>query len=112
MSVLNNATKHFKEQLTSGLKSIEVPEWETTIYFKPATPFAVEQKIIALHAKGELVEALVETLLAKALDEDGKRVFKPADKPVLMNEVDPNIIIRIATVMNGGREEAQAELGN
>lgn len=112
MSVLNNATKHFKDQLASGLKSVEVPEWNTTVYYKSATPFSVEQKIIALHAKGELVEALVETLIAKALDEDGKKLFKMADKPVLMNEVDPNVIIRLATVMNAGREEAQAELGN
>lgn len=112
MSVLQNATSHFKEQLAGGLKSIEVPEWKTTIYFKPATPFAVEQKIISLHQKGELVEALVETLLAKALDEDGKKLFKMADKPVLMNEVDPNVIIRVVAEMNAGKEEAQAELGN
>lgn len=112
MSVLNNATSHFKEQLSAGLQSVEVPEWKTTIYFKPTSSFAVEQKIIALHAKGELVEALVETLLAKALDEEGKRLFKMADKPVLMNEVSPDVIIRIAAAINAGKEQAEAEVGN
>ena len=74
--------------------SIEVPEWETTVYFKQYSNFMTEQKIIEYNG-GKLAEALVETLIQKALDEDGKKLFRQADRATLLREVDPNIIIRV-----------------
>lgn len=112
MSVLNKAKGHFRDQLAGDLNSIEVPEWETTIYFKNISTFAQEQKVLELHAKGELVAALVETLIQKALDKDGKKLFKQADKDVLMREVDPNIIIRVCTELNAAKDAANGTLGN
>ena len=111
-SVLGNATQHFRNALSQELKSVEVPEWDTTVYFKTATTFASEKKILDLHSKGETVEALVETLIAKSLDNDGNRVFSNADKVLLMREVDPEVIIRIVTAMNDAKEEAKSSLGN
>jgi len=111
-SILNNATSHFRSAMTQELKSIEVPEWDSTIYFKVATTFATEKKILDLHSKGEMVEALVETLIAKSLNKDGSKVFAPADKVVLMREVDPEVIIRVVTAMQEAKEQAKADLGN
>lgn len=112
MSVINKAKGHFRDQLAGDLNSIEVPEWETTVFFKNVSTFAQEQKILELHAKGELVAALVETLVQKSLDKNGKRMFSNADKDVLMREVDPNIIIRICTELNAAKDEASKTLGN
>lgn len=111
-SVLNNARSHFRGALAQEMLSVEVPEWNTTIYFKAATSFAVEQKIIELHGKGNLVEALVETLLSKSLTEDGKKMFTPADKVVLMREVDPEVIITVVTAINQAKAAAKEALGN
>lgn len=111
-SVLDNAKNHFKGALAQELVSIEVPEWETTIYFKAATTFASEQKIIELHQKGNLVEALVETLLVKSLTADGKKMFSNADKVVLMRQVDPDVIIKVVSAMNDAKQEAKDGLGN
>ena len=111
-SVLDNARGHFKSALAQDMMHIDVPEWNATIYFKAATSFAVEQKIIELHAKGHMVEALVETLLNKALLEDGKKMFAPADKIVFMREVDPEIIIRVVAEMNEAKTAAKEALGN
>jgi hypothetical protein len=111
-SVLDNAKNHFKSALSQELVSIEVPEWETTIYFKAATSFAVEQKIIELHSKGNLVEALVETLVAKSLTADGKKMFTQADRVVLMRQVDPEIIINVVQAMNEAKTAAREALGN
>ena len=68
MTVMNNITGHFKERLAGGLRKITVPEWKTDIYYKGAYPFAVESKIIALQQQNKTVEALVESLILKALD--------------------------------------------
>jgi GTP cyclohydrolase II len=111
MTVLNQAKEHFRAQLANGMKEISVPEWNTTIYYKPQTTFAQQSKVIKLHSEGKLAEALVETLMYRALDKDGKNMFNFGDKDVLMREVDPNIIIKICTAMNDTGEGDQA-LGN
>ncbi len=111
-SVLDKAKNHYQTILSGGLQSIEVPEWETTIYFKAVTNFAVEQKIIELHAKGKTVEAMIESLIQRALDADGKRLFNTADKQVFMREVDPNVIIAIVTRMNEVSNSAKESMGN
>ena len=112
MTILNKAKAHFREIANSGTGSIEVPEWDTTIYFRTATTFASEKKILELHSKGETVEALVETLLEKSLDKDSKRIFSNADKIVMMREVDPEVIIRVVGAMQSAKEEAKNSLGN
>lgn len=100
MSVIQNASEHFKSKLAGGLQKVSVPEWKVDIYFKPAYPFAIEQKIIQLQTQGNTVEALVETLIQKALDPEGKPLFTRFDKQSLMNEVDPNVIIRVCAEIN------------
>ena len=112
VNVLDNAKNHFKGALAQELVSIKVEEWDTTIWFKAATTFAAEQKIIELHQKGNLVEALVETLLVKSLTADGKKMFSNADKIVLMRQVDPDVIIKVVSAMNDAKQEAKDGLGN
>ena len=100
MSVLTNATKHFADQLTGDLKHITVPEWKTDVYFKPINNFATESRIIELTQKGKITEALIETLILKALDAGGKPMFNKFDKVTLMNEVDPAVITRVVGQIN------------
>ena len=109
--ILNNAKTHYRSQLSGNLKSIEVEEWGTTIYFKPAVTMAQQQKIIELSSNGKLTEALIETLMTRALDAEGKRLFGFGDKDQLMHEVDPQVIIKIVTIINQATEEA-SKLGN
>lgn len=100
MSVINNIQTHFKEKLSGGLQKINVPEWKTDIYYKAAYPFTVESKIISLQQQGKTVEALVESLIAKALDPEGKPMFSKFDKNTLMNEADPTTLLRVCSELN------------
>ena len=109
MSVLEKAKQHYKSQLAGEIQSIEVPEWETTVYYKSTNNFMAEQKIIQLHTQGKMVEALIETLIQKALDENGNKMFRPADRDILLREVDPQVIIRVCTQINSKEEP---NLGN
>lgn len=110
MSVLDNARNHYKKQLAGGLASVEVPEWDTVVYFKPAVTFQQQQKIFEYTQKGDLVEAMIETLMQRALTEEGKRMFGFADRVVLKNEVDPDVIIRVVSAINNTKPEHN--LGN
>ena len=100
MSVLDNAKKHFSDRVSGNLKKITVEEWKTDIFYKPVNNFAVESWIIELSQKNRLTEALIETLILKALDAEGKPMFNRLDKIAMMNEVDPAVITRVVGQIN------------
>jgi hypothetical protein len=105
--VLDKATSHFRAKVSAEMKSIKVPEWDTTIWFKAAITLRDQSKLIELASAGKQVEALVESLIVKARNEDGTKMFSMADKVVLMNEVDPAILIRVVGDINSNSEEEQ-----
>lgn len=100
-NVLQKATNHYQNQI-KNLQSFEVPEWETTIYYRPVTTLAQEAEVIELAKVGKTVEAMVVTIINKARHEDGSRMFNKHDRNALLNEVDPNVILRISEKINGG----------
>jgi hypothetical protein len=97
---IEKATAHFRNKISGEMKKITVPEWETDIWFKEANTLKEESKLIELAQQGKTVEALVETLIVKARNEDGTKMFTLPDKVTFMNEVDPNVVIRIVGEMN------------
>ena len=98
--VLDKATAHFRSRLSGDMKSVHVPEWDCKIWFKAATTLKEQSKLIELSQAGKSVEALVESLIVKARNEDGTKMFSMPDKMTLMNEVDPNVIIRVVGEIN------------
>ena len=97
MSVIANAKGHFKAKLTDKLEWVDVPEWDTRIYFKGSATLKQTEEVVALHRENKVAEALAQTLISRALTEDGKKMFTVADKFDLMNQVDPDVVTRIAT---------------
>jgi len=103
-SPMDKITGHFRNKISGEMSSIYVEEWDLKIYYKNSNTLQEESKLIELAQKGKTVEALVETLIIKARDEEGKKLFKPADKPVFMNEVDPSVLIKAVADMNSTLE--------
>lgn len=113
--VLDAAKAHYREVLSAGLKGpIVVPEWDTEVFYKPVINFAQESKVIELQNQGKTAEALVEMLIIRALDKNGQPLFHKADKPEIMREIDPSIILRIISEMNDPESDAKTAeaLGN
>jgi hypothetical protein len=108
-SALDKATSHFRNKLGGELKSIEVPEWEMNIYFKETITLKEQSKLIELATGGKTTEALVETLITKARNQDGTKMFQPADKVVFMNEVDPQVLIRVVGEINNFNVETAGD---
>ncbi|CAB4153864.1 hypothetical protein UFOVP641_33 [uncultured Caudovirales phage] len=98
--VLEKATAHFRNKISGAMRKIYVPEWESDIYIKEAASLKEESKILELSQQGKTVEALVESLVVKARNEDGSKMFSMPDKITLMNEVDPQVLIRIIGQIN------------
>lgn len=98
--VLKKISQHYQSAIAGDLEKIEVKEWDMEIYCRKTYPFKDEAKVIELQAQGKTVEALVESLLVKALDKNGKKIFRDADRINLMNEADPAVIIKVAGMIN------------
>lgn len=110
MSVIANAKGHFKTKLTDKMESIEVPEWDTTVYYRSSATLKQTEEVVALHRENKVAEALAQVLISRALNEDGKKMFTVADKNDLMNNVDPDVVTRIAThILNSEPEAAEIE---
>jgi len=97
--ILNRAKQHYKDKLNNEIRTVEVPEWgdesgPLKIYVKPAN-LAIRDKIYKFASKGSL-EALVETIILRAKDSDGLSLFTPADRKTFINDVDPDVIARVA----------------
>jgi hypothetical protein len=105
MKVIEKATGHFRSKLSAEMKSVHVPEWDAKIFFKPTITLKEQSKLIELASSGKQVEALVESLIVKARNEDGTKMFSTVDKVVLMNEVDPAVIIRVVGEINQANDE-------
>lgn len=100
MSILELAKQHFKDKL-DDLQCIEVPEWgDSKIYFRPTDNVAQRDKYFPLVMDGKQ-EGFVETIIARALTENGMKLFKPKDKSDLMKNVDPDVIAEVATQILG-----------
>lgn len=109
MTITNKISEHFQTAIKGELQKYHCKEWGSDIYFRTTYPFRDEAKIVELASKGMVVEALVETVLVKARDAEGKRLFIDADRAKLMNEADPAVIIKIATAINNAKISATPE---
>ena len=114
--VLEAARSHYKGLLSNGLRGpVRVPEWDNAeVWFKASSNFLQESKIVELNQQGKTVEALITSLIIRALDADGKPLFNATDKPELMREVDPGVVLRVLGEMNveESTKAAETALGN
>ena len=101
------AKAQFSERRTpDSLVSIDVPKWKTTIYYWPDMTLAERREIflLAKQENGNTVldlEAMAVTLIVRARDKDGKKVFSNAEKRELMTEYDPDVIAEIVKAVEG-----------
>lgn len=102
MSIIERVKGHFD---TLGVRTIEVPEWPDAdgrplvIYCRPMT-MADKQKIANAAGRDGHVAMLAHTLLIKAEDSQGNKLFTIEHKHDLMNRADPEVVARIVIEMN------------
>ena len=113
-NILDAAKSHFRSKIGNELRCIEVPEWEvngepTKIYYRASINFLQQEKIMALSDQDKKGEAIVESLIQRALDADGKRLFSSASRTELMRSVDPEIIGRVVGEIAGSDENEDLE---
>ena len=104
--MLEKAKAHFKQILDDeGLRCILVPEWgeanqPAKLYFKPmsALPVKTYSRLVELGSQ-QTVEALIDILILRGCDEEGKPLFKLVDKTEMLREISPIVVCDIIRQM-------------
>jgi len=99
--LLDVAKAQFRDRMGGALNSVEVPEWNTSIYFKPCMSFKQQGEVLNLASQGKQAEAIALTFILRSLDENGKGLFKRVNMTEIMNQVDPDVISRVVSAMGG-----------
>lgn len=103
---LEAALAHYK---SLGTQSMVVPEWGgITVYWTPMTP-ADSDKFVRIGDDGKTVAILLDIVVGKALDADGKRLFDLDAKQKLRVGADQTVINRIARAMLASPSVEDAE---
>jgi len=106
---IGKIARHYQSAISGDLTKIAVTEWDMDIYCRKTYPFRDEAKIIELQSQGKTVDALVESLVVKSLDKDGKKIFNSYDRISLMNEADPSVLVRVVGEINSVEQREKME---
>lgn len=112
MSILDKAKNHYRAKLEAEPRKIDIPEWETTAYAKPGINLHQLGEIMELSQSGKLAEAMALTLIYRLIDEDGKPLFKKAERTEIMRGVDPDVLARVVGEINAGDPNDEDIEGN
>ena len=107
MNITDKIAKHYQASIGGELQKYECKDCD--IYYRTTYPLKDESKILELQSQGKTVEALVESVVTKARTKDGKRMFHDADRIKLMNEADPQTVLKVATAINNAKVTATQE---
>ena len=91
MKLIDAAVTHFSSR---AIRTVEVPEWETTLYSKNLT-LDDKAKWLA-RANSDTTDYMIYAVIFGLTDEKGDPVFTIDDKIKLRKSVDPEIIQRLA----------------
>ena len=109
MSITSKIAKHYQSAIGGEMLKYHCPEWDTDIYYRKTYPLKDEAKVLEFQANGKTIEALVESIIVKARDKNGQKLFTDADRVMLMNESDPKVVVQVATQINNARLQLTQE---
>jgi len=111
MPFLEKATALFESR--RQLRSIRVEELDETIYYYPVMTVEEVREITAHRQGGEVTaDALIATLIVRARDADGNRMFHKADRVTLAKKVDIELIASIVNRMVDEGLDMESATGN
>jgi len=109
----DQAKAQFKARRTPDtLEEIAVPEWGVSVWYWPDMTLQERREIylLAKQEDGHTVldlEAMAVSLIVRARDSSGKKLFSMPEKRELMTEYDPDVISRVVGQMSTAAETVE-----
>jgi len=115
-TLLEQAKQHFRELIQGqGLHCIEIREWgekdkPAKLYFRPlsALPVHAYSKVVALGLQ-QTVEAFVDILILRCLDENAQPVFRSVDRTEMLRSISSVVVCNIIKQMSEVDGQAQSD---
>lgn len=109
--IAERAKAHF---IGIGMRSVEVPEWGAdgkplVVWFKP---ISLAEREKAHVGAADFAEIVVRTIVMKAMDENGERLFSAEDKMILRTEAAGDVVQRIFQAMDAAPPKPSDLSGN
>ena len=102
--LIDLAVSHFSNR---EVRTLDMPEWETKLYAKNLT---LNDKAKWLsRADSDTTDYLCYSVIFGVTDEKGDALFDIADKTRLRNNVDPELVSRIANFVLAIPDKAEAD---
>jgi len=102
--LIDTAIAHFSNR---EIRSLEIPEWEITIYAKNLT---LDDKARWLaRANNDGTDYMIYAVILGAIDQNGDQLFGLEDKVKLRKQVDPDIVAKIANFVLSVESEEDRE---
>lgn len=95
-----------------AVRKIEVPEWgdeDGPLFIYSTAMTLAEKRSIYAAPNADDYSVLADIVIRKALDENGERMFSPADKPILLNKAESDVLARVAQQIMGIRKAEEVE---
>jgi hypothetical protein len=107
-AIIEAARAHLRARASEGLAFVEVAQWivdgaPARIYYRPFVTMAERHRIDKATENGRIY-TILEALITRARDAEGKALWKAGDRETLMNHTDSDIIMEIAERMARGTE--------
>jgi len=104
MGSLEKAKEHFA---SLEMQSIDVPEWDEVIHWRPWNINERQKVWGAVRQSGRETELSARVLIVKALDKDGKLLYSTNDLRTLCYDVDFSVVERISAAIVGVQLSAE-----
>lgn len=102
--LIDRISAHFE---SLGSRSREIPEWDLTVHWTPVT-IAERNQIYKDNASANDYETVVNIIIVKATDAEGKKLFTIADKPKLIRRADSSLLTDLAAaIMDNSAPKAE-----
>ena len=90
-SLIDKAVAHFSNR---AIRTLEVPEWEVTVYAKNLS--LNDKSEWLTKAEGDSTKYLCYAIIYGLTSENGEKLFDIGDLHKLRNNVDPDIVSKLA----------------
>lgn len=92
-------------------KVIIVPEWDNLEIHATSVTLSEQSRIYSNAKEEDVYSSVIEVLIVKAKDAEGKALFTIADRPALLHHSDPAVVVRVASEILNNTTPKAAELG-
>ena len=95
MGIKDSAARHWADQISGELQSVDVPEWGCVVYYNPHMTLEDRQAIERAQSERGMLASLHEVAFRKVCESDGTRVWSEGERTSFLRKYSPAVVERL-----------------